>query len=80
MLIETKFQYEEIPNGTKLKVVLLGDNWGDETGTSITCLKFGDQLYDTPSSYYLFSERNEKTSTSDYIFSVVKMPGKEYEI
>ena len=76
MLVEAKFQYDEIPDGTKLKIVLLGDNWGEETGTSIECVKFGDKLYDSPSSYYLFSERNERTSTNDYTFSVIKMPGK----
>ena len=80
MLIETKTQYEEIPDGTKLKVVLLGDGWGEETGTSVDCLKFGDKLYEISSNHYLFSERNERTPIDDYTFSVVKTPGKEYEI
>ena len=80
MLIETKEQYEEIPDGTRLKVVLLGDNWGEEVGDSIDCLKFKDKLYNTPKTYYLFSERNEKNSIDDYTFSIIKMPGKEYEI
>ena len=80
MLIETKEQYEEIPDGTRLKVVLLGDNWEGEVGDSIDCLKFGDKLYNTPSTYYLFSERNDKNSIDDYTFSVIKTPGKQYEI
>lgn len=80
MLIETKAQYEEIPDGTKLIVALLGDGWGDETGTVEECLKFGDKLYNTPSNYYLFSERNDRTVREDYTFSVIKTPGKEYEI
>ena len=67
MLIETKEQYEEIPDGTILKVVLLGDDWGEDTGASIDCLKFGDKLHDTPLSYYLFSERNEKDSIGDSV-------------
>ena len=80
MLVETKEQYDDIPDGTRLKVVLFGDNWGEDTGETIDCLKFGDKLYDTPLSYYLFSERNEKDSTDDYTFSVIKLPGKQYEI
>jgi hypothetical protein len=80
MLIETKEQYEEIPDGTRLKVVLLGDAWEENTGTVNDCLKFKDKLYDSPLSYYLFSERNEKTATEDYSFVVIKTPGKEYEI
>ena len=80
MLIETKEQYEEIPDGTVLTVVLLGDGWEDDTGTVNDCLKFGDKLYDTPSSHYLFSERNDKTATEDYSFAVIKLPGKKYEI
>lgn len=80
MLIETKEQYEKIPDGTRLKVVLLGDDWEENTGEAIDCLKFGDKLYDTPLSYYLFSERNEKDLIGDFTFSVIKTPGKEYEI
>ena len=80
MLIETKSQYDDIPDGTRLKVVLLGNNWGEDTGEAIDCLKIGDKLYDTPNTYFLFSERNERTSTDDYTFSVIKLPGKEYEI
>ncbi len=80
MLIETKEQYEKIPDGTVLKIVLLGDDWEDDTGTVNNCLKFGDKLYIAPLSYYLFSERNDKTATEDYSFAVIKIPGKEYEI
>lgn len=80
MLIDIKEKYEEIPDGTRLKVVLLGDNWGEDTGSSIDCLKFGDKLFDTAKTFYLFSERNDKTATDDYSFLVVKTPGKEYEI
>ncbi len=75
MLIETKEQYEKIPDGTKLKVVLLGDNWGEDTGAVIDCLKFGDKLHDTQSTYFLFSERNEKDLINDYTFSVIKISG-----
>lgn len=87
MLIETKEQYEEIPDGTRLKVVLVGDGWGEDTGISVDCLKFKDKLYDTPSTFYLFSERNEKDSKDkdgfiyeDYQFLIVKVPGQQYEI
>lgn len=80
MLIETKEQYEEIPDGTILKVVLLGDDWGEDTGTVDECFKFGDKLCENTRNYYLFSERNEKTATDDYTFAVIKMPGKQYEI
>lgn len=80
MLIETKEQYEKIPDGTRLRVILAGDNWGEDTGFSIECLKLDDKLYDTPHSFYLFSEKDEKTSTDDYTFLVIKTPGKEYEI
>ena len=80
MLIDTKEKYEEIPDGTRLKVVLLGDDWGEDTGASIDCLKFGDKLYDTSKTFFLFSERNDKTAIEDLSFLIVKMPGKEYEI
>ena len=76
MLIETKEQYKKIPNGTRLSVVLAGDNWGEDTGTIDECLKFDDRLYDTPRTFYLFSEKDEE----DYTFLVIKTPGKEYEI
>lgn len=76
MLIETKFQYDEIPDGTRLKVVLLGDDWDGNTGEVVDCLKIGDKLYDTPSTHFLFSERNERDSTEDYTFAVIKTPGK----
>lgn len=80
MLIDTKEKYEEIPDGTRLKVVLLGDDWDEDTGTSIDCLKFGDKMYDTPITFFLFSERNDKTTIEDYSFVVIKTPGKDYEI
>ena len=80
MLIKTKEQYEKIPDGTHLVVVLGGDNWGEDTGETIDCLKIGDQLYDSPTTYYLFSEKDEKTSKDDYTFLVIRTPGKEYEI
>ena len=80
MLIETKEQYEKIPDGIHLVVVLAGDNWGEDAGETIDCLKIGDKLYVTPHSYYLFSEKDEKTSKDDYTFLVIKIPGKEYEI
>lgn len=80
MLIDTKEKYEEIPDGTRLKVVLFGDNWDEDTGSSIDCLKFGDKLFDTVKTFFLFSQRNEKTAIGDYSFLVIKMPGKEYEI
>lgn len=81
MLIKTKEQYEKIPDGTRLLVVLLGDSWGEDTGTVDDCMKFGDQLYESPGSYYLFSERNEKNAKEeDYTFAVIKTPGKQYEI
>ncbi len=80
MLIDTKEKYEEIPDGTRLKVVLLGDDWGEDTGASIDCLKFSDKLYDTSKTFFLFSERNDKTAIEDLSFLIVKMPGKDYEI
>ena len=80
MLIKTKEQYEKIPDGTRLRVVLAGDNWGEDTGTIDECLKLGDKLYVTPRSFYLFTEKDEKSLTDDYTFLVIKTPGKEYEI
>lgn len=82
MLIETKEQYEKIPDGTILKIVLLGDSWGEDTGTVDDCIKLGDKLYENARNYYLFSERNEKSvkDEDDYTFAVIKMPGKQYEI
>ena len=80
MLIDTREKYEEISDGTRLKVVLLGDDWGEDTGASIDCLKFGDKLYDTSKTFFLFSERNDKTAIEDLSFLIVKTPGKDYEI
>ncbi len=80
MLIETKEQYEKIPDGSRLRVVLAGDGWGEDTGTTEECLKLGDKLYATPRSFYLFNEKDEKTSMEDYTFLIIKTPGKEYEI
>ena len=76
MLIKTKEQYEKIPDGTRLLVILAGDNWGEDAGTTDECLKLGDRLYDTPRSFYLFSEKDE----TDYTFLVTTISGEEYEI
>lgn len=81
MLIETKEQYEKIPDGTILRIVLLGDSWRQDTGAVEDCIKLGDKLYEKAYNFYLFSERNDKTSIGeDFSFAVIKLPGKQYEI
>ncbi|MBO7694630.1 MAG: hypothetical protein J6T10_18595 [Methanobrevibacter sp.] len=80
MLIETKAQYEEIPDGTKLKIVLIGDDWEKDTGTVVNCIKIGDKLYEVLPSFYRFSERNDRNATEDFTFLVIKTPGDIYEV
>lgn len=77
MKINTKEEYDKIPDGTLLKVFLEGDEWNDDCGEVSTVIKIGDKLYEyKPGGYYLFNERNE----IGYEISIVKpSPNKSRE-
>lgn len=74
MIIETRVQYEEIPNGSILYVVLSGDSWEEEVGKSIKCIKLNDKLFELR-SHYDFSEHTEKDEFDDFSFIVIQNPG-----
>ena len=68
MIIKTNEQYDKIRNNVILKVILIGDEWGDDCGEVFDVIKIDDKLYELPPNrgYWLFSERNDK----DYEFIV----------
>ena len=74
MIIETRAQYEDIPNGSILYVVLSGDSWEEEVGKSIKCIKLNDKLFELR-PHYDFNERTEKCEFDDFSFIVIQNPG-----
>ena len=77
MKINTKEEYDKIPDGTFLKVFLEGDEWDEDCGEVSTVIKMNDKLYEyNPGGYYCFDERNEP----GYEISIVKpSPNKSRE-
>ena len=65
MIIENSEQYDEIPDGTKLRIYLTGNDWYDPADPvckkrEVKCVKIGDRLYPiVDNQYFLFSERKE---------------------
>ncbi len=74
MIIETRAQYEEIPNGSILYVVLSGDSWEKEVGKSIKCIKLNDKLFELK-PYYDFGDHAKKDEFDDFSFIVIQNPG-----
>ena len=70
MKISTQEEYDKIPDGANLKVVLEGDSWDEDCGNSVDVLKMGNKLYDSPRTYYDFTEKDYK----DYEFSIILTP------
>ena len=67
MLIDTREKYEEIPDGTKLRIYLTGNEWYDPADPickkrEVKCVKIGERLYPTiDNQFFDFSERNGDT-------------------
>jgi hypothetical protein len=65
MLIENSEQYNKIPDGTKLRIYLTGNDWYDPADPvckkrEVKCIKIGERLYPTvDNQFFHFSERNE---------------------
>lgn len=74
MLIETKEQYEKIPDETICRVYLTGDGWEGEQREQ-KCLKIGNRLY-CVSGFFNFEERNDQ---DDLNFIVCHHPEDRYE-
>ena len=68
MLILTKEQYDKINNSTMGYVVLTGDEWGDDMGTSERVVKIDDKLIPIKVGYYDFNENNDEGYEFDVIF------------
>ena len=84
MKINTKEEYDKIPEGTLLKVFLEGDEWDDNCGEVFTVIKANNRLeiftvvinrvYHT--GFFDFNEKDEL----GYEFSVVRpSPNKSRE-
>lgn len=58
MKIETREEYETIPDGQILRIFYSGDNWDQDYGHSVPVVKVGDRLY-TITDFSDFSERND---------------------
>lgn len=63
----TQSSFNDIPNGTRLKIFLEGDQWDEDKGEVIDVVKQGDKLF-VWSNYWMFSERDEY----GYEFAVCK--------
>ena len=65
MIIENSEQYDKIPDGTKLRVYLTGNDWYDPADPvckkrEVKCVKIEDRLYPIfDNQYFLFSEKKE---------------------
>ena len=65
MLIENSEQYDKIPDGTKLRIYLTGNNWYDPADPickkrEVKCIKIGERLYPTiDNQFFHFAERKE---------------------
>lgn len=64
MLIKNLEQYDKIPDGTKLRIYLTGNDWYDPADPvckkrEVKCVKIGERLYPTiDNQFFNFPERN----------------------
>lgn len=70
MIIASEKDYSEIPNGTILKLIQIGDGWDEACGNSFNVIKSDNNLYllTKNKNYWGFNEKDMK----DYEFILVK--------
>lgn len=66
MVILTKEQYNKIEDGTIGYVVLTGNEWDEEIGTSSKIIKFKDKLYEIQGCY-----KFEESFDTDFEFDII---------
>lgn len=59
-MILTKEQVKNLPDGTILKLFLVGSNWAENFGETSNIIKFRNKLYEINSGYFEIDEMDEK--------------------